>query len=155
MSGFDAAWLAAYQARIAGMRGEPTKPAPLLIEFSIPVATRLPNRTQGQHWSAGHAYRKALLPLVSEAVKPWVGHAPMERARVTVTRRSVGVPDTDNCWASAKPLIDLLLARTKTHPHSLGLIVDDAPGQMELTVHSERVRHRDQHETHVRIERLG
>jgi hypothetical protein len=155
VSAFDESWLVAYRARMAGMQGEPTKPAPLLIEFSIPVATKLPNRTQGQHWSAGVAYRKALLPLVAEAVKPWVGHAPMEKARVTITRRSVGVPDQDGCWASAKPLIDLLLARTKIHPHSLGLIVDDAPGQIELTVLSERVRHRDQHETIVRIERLG
>lgn len=155
MSAFDESWLTAYQARMAGLRGEPTKPAPLLIEFSIPVATKLPNRTQGQHWTAGVAYRKALLPLVVEALKPWVSHAPMERARVTITRRSVRLPDADNCTASVKPLIDLLLARTKTHPHSLGVLVDDGPGQIELTVLAEWVRHLDQQATHVRIERLG
>lgn len=140
---------------MAALRGEPIKPAPLLIEFSIPHALKLPNQTNGQFWPAGHAYRKRLLPMVAEAVKPWAGHACMERARLTVMRYSVGTPDPGAVPAAVKPLVDLLLVQSKTHPHSLGLIRDDSPAHIELIAVGVKVSHRNEQRTVVRIERLA
>lgn len=155
MTHFDESWLVAHQAKMSGLRGIPTKPPPLLVEFSIPVATRLPNVAQGHHWKASMDYRKSLLALVAPAVKPWEGHAPMECARITIVRRSIGSPDPGAAMASVKPLVDLLLVRSKTHPHSFGLVRDDSAQHIKLIVSSERVRHRDQQGTDVRIERLS
>lgn len=152
---FDDAWLNAHNAKMAAFRGEPTRPAPLLIEFSIPAALKLPNETNSQHWIKSYAYRKRLVPMVAEAVKPWAGHAPMERARVEITRFSVGVGDQDNITASVKPLLDLLLLRSRTHPHSFGLLVDDSPGHIDLVVVGAKAERRSDQKTAVRIERLA
>lgn len=154
MAGFDQSWLSAHNAKMAAFRGEPIKPPPLMVEFSIPVALKLPNRTNGQHWSAAHAYRKELLPLVAEAVKPWAGHLPMERARVTIKRYSVGVCDPDAVPAACKPLIDLLLAPSKVHPHSFGLIQDDSPAHIELVAVGAKAASRAAQRTVVLIEQL-
>lgn len=148
-------WLAAHQAKMAAQRGEPVKPAPLLIDFSIPYALKLPNTTNGRHWIAAHGYRKRLGEMVAEAVKPWQGHAPMERAKVTITRWSVGIADQDGVVASVKPLIDLLLVRSKVHPHSFGLITDDDPKHIELVVTGAKATSRKEQRTHIMIERLS
>jgi hypothetical protein len=150
----DAAWLAQHEAKMAGLSGVSLKPPPLLIQFEIPHAMRLPNVSNGKHWSAGVAYRKMLLGLVEPAVKAWAGHHPIERARVTITRYSVGTPDIDGAWGSVKPLVDLLLGKSKTHPHSLGVIRDDSQDHIALAVFVEKVAHRDQQKTSVRIEAI-
>jgi hypothetical protein len=154
MSPFDEAWLASHNAKMARIRGEPTKPAPLLIEFSLPFLLRLPNRTTGQHWSGGHAYRKSLLGPVAQALAPWQGHHPMERARVTVCRFTTRLPDHDGNVASLKPLIDLLLVRSKVHPSSLGIIRDDDPAHLELIALAQRVTNNEHKCTTVTIEQL-
>lgn len=155
MNGFDASWLRQYETRMASLRGEPIKLPPLLIEFSIPHMMRLPNRTNGNHWSVSHAYRKYLLPMVSDAVEPWAGHQPMERARLTFSRYSVGFADPDAVHGSVKPLLDLLLVQSKTHPSSLGLIRDDSPMHIEYAAVGIKVAHRIEQRTRVRIERLA
>jgi hypothetical protein len=155
MSAFDASWLAQHQTKMASFRGEPIRPAPLLIEFSIPHALKLPNQTNGRFWPASHAYRKRLLPMVAEAVNPWAGHQPMERARLTFTRYSVGTPDPDAVHGCIKPLLDLLLVQSKTHPSSFGLIRDDSPDLIEYMAVGIKVAHRAEQRTSVRIERLA
>lgn len=140
---------------MAAFRGEPIKPPPLMIQFSIPYALKLPNTTNGRHWIAAHAYRKRLGEMVGEAVKPWAGHQPMERARVTITRSSVGVPDPDAVGAACKPLIDLLLVRSKVHPASFSLITDDDPAHIVFVPLAEKVAHRSEQRTSVLIESLS
>lgn len=151
---FDQAWLAQHNAKMAAFRGEPIKPPPLLVEFSIPYALKLPNTTNGRHWIAAHGYRKRLGEMVAEAVKPWAGHQPVGRARVTITRYSIGTPDPDAIGAACKPLIDLLLVKSKVHPHSFGLLVDDSPAHIEFVPVAVKVATRKEQRTHVRIERL-
>jgi hypothetical protein len=155
VAGFDQAWLAAHQAKMAAHRGEPIRPAPSLVEFSIAYPLKLPNTTNGRHWIAAHGYRKRLGEMVGEAVKPWNGQQPMERARVTITRWSIGVCDADNLVSSVKPLLDLLLVRSKAHPHSFGLIRDDDPAHVELVVLPGKAASRKEQRTDVRIERLS
>jgi hypothetical protein len=153
---FDESWLAAHETKMAQLRGEPTKTAPLLVEFSLPCLLKLPNRTLGHHWSKGHAYRKSLLGPMSEALAPWRGHMPIRKARVTVTRYTTGkIPDGDNTTASCKPAIDLLLVRSATHPHSLGVIYDDDPAHLSLIATAERVTRKSDQNTHFRIENIG
>lgn len=137
------------------LRGEPIKPAPLLVEFSIPHVLKLPNQTNGYFWPVAHAYRKTLVPLVAEAVKPWSGHQPMEKARIIIMRYSVGVCDPDAVPAASKPLIDLLLVPSKVHPHSFGLIQNDSPAHIELIAVGVKVAHRHEQRTSVRLDRLA
>jgi len=144
---WDMSWLKQHQTRMASMRGEPIKPPPLLIQFSIAHALKLPNTTGGYFWPASHAYRKKLLPLVADAVKPWEG-------RVTITRYSVGIPDPGAVMAATKPLVDLLLVRTKTHPSSMGLIRDDSPAHIELIAVGAKAESRKHQRTEVKIERI-
>lgn len=154
MNAFDESWYRQHQSHMASLRGEPVKLPPLLIEFSIPHAMRLPNVVNGTHWASHVAYRKELLPLVADAVKPWTGHQPIDRAKVTIIRYSVRLCDHDNCVASVKPLVDLLLVRSGVHPHSLGLLVDDGPDHIDLSVSSAKAETRAEVRTAVRIERL-
>ncbi len=79
--------------------------------------------------------------------------APFQRSRVTIKRRSVGVPDLDNLTGGLKDLIDALLPASKVHPCGLGLIVDDSPVHMELVVQSVKVGRAAQGTT-VTIEEL-
>jgi hypothetical protein len=152
-NGFDEAWLAEYRKRQA-RQPDPIK-LPDVIEFEIPLLLKLPNTLSGRHWSAAMAQRKKLAPMLSLALSQYFGAAPMERAHVTVTRYSIGPvrPDWDNLFASAKPLIDLLLVRTERHPHSFGLIVDDDPKRLIPFMFSERCEKRSQQRTHVKIQR--
>lgn len=139
---------------MASLRGVASKPAPDRVAFSIPHLLPLPNATNGKHWAAGHAYRKRLLPMVAAYAHLWAGCVPMERARITIVRHSTGEPDEDNLRASVKPLIDLLLVLSKTHPHSLGLVVDDTRWRVEQVVASVRVSKRAEQRTEVIVERL-
>jgi hypothetical protein len=150
---FTESWLAEYQARMAGMKNLPVLPDQ--IEFSLPLLLKLPNASIGHHWKAAYGYRQKLLPIVTEAVKSWLAHQPMRRARLTVTRVSTASQraDEDNCYASLKPLVDLLLIKSKTHPHSLGILTDDNPDLLEIIACSERCLHRQEQRTEVLIER--
>lgn len=154
MVGFDNTWLAAHQAKMAGFRQQAMPPIPDRIQFALPVLLKLPNRTLGQPWQAAYAQRKKLAPMVDEATREWQGRVPMERARVTVTRYSLGVADDDNVAASIKPLVDLLLVRNKTHPSSVGLVVDDSPDHMDIRWGVVRVATRVEQRTEVLIEKL-
>lgn len=150
------AQLVQYQGRQRVEAGFPAFPAPLLVEFTIPVMLRLLNVTSRQHWKEGHTYRRHLCNVVGVATGAWRHHAPMERARVTITRRTSGkLPDYDGLTASCKPLVDLLLERSKTHPNSFGIITDDDPARLVLIPLSERVRHRADQLTHIKVENLS
>jgi len=138
----DAAWLRDYERKEALARGVTLKPAPALIEFAIRHLLRLPNRTNGRHWVVNYDYRRELLPLIADATEQWAMCEPIQRARVTITRHSTGVVDDDNLAASVKPALDILLARTATHPHSLGLLVEDDPARVTLLPRQERVSER-------------
>lgn len=126
------------------------------IEFMIPRATKLINRLSGRQWTVIKDERQTIFAELFKA--SWrfaipVPH-PMERARVTVSRFSVGiVPDTDNLYYSCKPLLDALIMPTLKRP-GLGFIVDDSPAHIELRAYAFHVNTRSQIRTEVIIERL-
>jgi hypothetical protein len=53
---------------------------------------------------------------------------PIQRCEVEIERHCSGrLPDWDNLYGGFKPILDCLVVRTKTNPHGLGVIEDDAP----------------------------
>jgi Holliday junction resolvase RusA-like endonuclease len=152
-NGFDEKWYEDYQRKRAG-QGDGVR-LPDIIEFEIPLILKLPNTLSGRHWSAHMAQRTKMKPMLEIALRPFFGCMPMEKASVTITRYSTGStrPDTDNLFASVKSLIDLLLVRSKKHPHSFGLIIDDHPDRLTPHMLSERCATRKEQRTKVKIER--
>lgn len=70
----------------------------------------------------------------------------MRGVHVTITRKSVGVePDPDNLTASAKLILDAL--------QRVGVIKDDSPQHISLTVKWERAKKRVEQGTVVTIEK--
>lgn len=124
MTGFDDAWLRSYQAK----RAAPPSLDPALvsaaISFTLPRPIPLLNELLRMHWSKRRKYQKALAAEVS-ALLPPLNRPPLERATVTITRYSVGVPDPDA--VTPKSLLDVLLVRSTTHPAGLGVLVDNSP----------------------------
>lgn len=148
--GFNAAWLKEYQARNVG----PVE-LPDVIGFTLERPTRLLNELLRMHHIERTSYRESLSAQIAAAT----GHLPMniepmQRARVTITRYSVKLPDWDGLYGSAKPLVDCLLVRSAKHPSGLGFLVDDSPAHLDLIVRSERVPQRSKQRTVVLIERL-
>ncbi|GBR03923.1 hypothetical protein [Acetobacter oeni] len=84
---------------------------------------------------------------------------PFEKARVTVTRFSIGVPDHDNLVGSVKDLCDCmttpsLMANGKVrNKFGIGLIRDDSPVHCELVVLGVKCRRAEQR-TEVVIEEI-
>ena len=150
---FSESWLAEHEAKMAGIKG--VRPLPNTIRFAIPLLLLLPNRTNGRSWHQYHRQKTRLRKLMDAEVGRWSGHAPMNLARVTISRFGSGIePDPDNLMASCKPLIDLLLVKSRAHPHSFGLIVDDAPQFLLPVAFFVQVDHKSEERTEVLIERL-
>ena len=149
---WDEAWLADYRARMDGLKSLPALPDSVL--FCLPFLLKLPRQTLGRHWSEAARYRKWLRPHVEAAVRPWLGHAPMKKAQITITRVSTGCGvDYDNNVSSTKPLVDLLLIQSSVHPSSLGLIEDDDPARLTRIIRWERCATRKEQRTEIIIER--
>lgn len=79
---------------------------------------------------------------------------PLQRARVTIYRHSVGTLDQDNAVGGCKALVDVLKPPGKRNPHGMGLIVDDTPDCLELVVKQIKVARRSEQRTVVTIEPL-
>jgi hypothetical protein len=152
-SHFDEKWLADYKKKRAESLDHIRLPD--VIEFELRLLLKLPNTLSGRHWSVHMKQRAKLAPMMDLVLRPYLGCLPLERAAVTITRYSTGStrPDWDNLFASAKPLIDLLLVRSDRHPHSFGLIIDDDPKRLMPYMFAERCEKRTEQKTHVKIER--
>jgi Holliday junction resolvase RusA-like endonuclease len=81
-----------------------------------------------QHWTRDYRLKKRWATLVQWAKfeLPRRPQAPLERARVLVTRYSPGSMDIDNLYGSVKHLLDALIVN--------GFIVDDSAKHIELQV---------------------
>ena len=83
------------------------------------------------HWSSRRkAQAKVAWEIIASGMK---AKRPLQRARVSITRRTTGVaPDPDNLVASAKLILDALV--------QLGIIADDTPDVVELEVNWEQAK---------------
>jgi hypothetical protein len=147
---FSEAWLRDYQTK----RVERVH-APDRIEFVLQRAFKPLNELLRMHWSGRTRYAASLSADIALLTRNLPSGAPMLRARLTITRYGMRLPDKDGLYGGAKPLIDALLVRSEQHPHGLGFIVDDGPEFLDLIVSSELAEKRAAVRTYVLIERLS
>lgn len=125
------------------------------VVFVLPFALPSLNVRDRQHWTV----RSQQTEQISQEVMAALGgpahypRPPFDRAHVHVVRQSSGELDTDNLYASCKPLLDALCVRSKAHPLGLGIIVDDNPRHCELTA-SQSWQPKGNAATIVRVEEL-
>ena len=101
----------------------------MIIE--IPRVPSSPNYLRGKHWRVRHRETKLWRDEVFYAVKQAaLIPAPYPKAKVEIERRSRGVLDPDNLYGCVKPVIDGL--------RYAGVLVDDSPAHIELTVTQSR-----------------
>lgn len=116
-----------------------------VITLTIPEALPSLNTMLRRHWSVDRRLKNRWRIMVWAALKQQAGGKalpPLNKARVTITRISPRMLDADNCTGGAKHVIDSLRV--------CGLIVDDTPEHIELTVRQEKGRAA----THIQIEAL-
>jgi hypothetical protein len=147
---FSEAWLRSYEA------GRVRTPSciPDRIEFVLQRAFKPLNELLRMHWSDRTRYAAGLSAHIALLTRHIPPGTPMLRARLTVTRYGMRLPDKDGLYGGAKPLIDALLVISERHPHGLGFIADDGPEFLDLIVSSELAKKRAAVRTHVLIERL-
>jgi hypothetical protein len=124
-----------------------TTPTLDVIEFSIPgraPATMSPNARKSWHQkhADGSEYMQTVM-LMAQAAR--TESEPWKRAHVTVTQRAVRLRDHDNFAASFKPGLDGLVRA--------GIIADDKPSVIDLSLRAEKVQHERDECVLVRIER--
>ena len=120
----------------------PEAPGPLgaygpggAIRFEIPVAFYALNTMRNMGFAEYPAYRRRLAAMIAEAAGSQVPAEPFECARVTIVRHARTLPDVDNLYGGAKPVIDCLVRmRPASHPSGLGFVEDDNPLAMEIVV---------------------
>ncbi|GBR65893.1 hypothetical protein [Gluconobacter wancherniae] len=122
------------------------------ISFTLPAPFPLVNRTTGYSHFTAARQKNQMQRQVAAAAYHLRPSLPFERAHVLIERHSVGTPDTDNLWGSAKRLLDCLTtpallnvrkegARQRTkNKRGLGFIVDDAPRHLTLEVRGVKCR---------------
>jgi Holliday junction resolvase RusA-like endonuclease len=99
-----------------------------VIILTIPKASPSLNTINGQHWNHYRQQKRAWLDLIWVAkLDAGIYGMPMfERAKVSIERFGTRSLDVDNLTGGCKMLIDSL--------RQLGLIVDDSPAHIALTV---------------------
>lgn len=98
------------------------------VTLTVNKASPSLNELQGLHWARLRARNLEWLNLLWEAkLDAGVHGMPMfERSKVRIVRQGAKLLDIDNLTGGMKPLIDSL--------RKLGIIVDDSPDRMALTV---------------------
>ena len=150
MSGFSEAWLREYRAK-RDVREDMRAAALWPLVLQLPAPFTLMNVTLREHWAVRGRRAKAISADLAWRLANMAPRAPLARARVVIERHSTGTPDKDGLYGGAKPLLDALLVRSATHPHGLGLIVDDSPAHLDLDVRAVKCKRAEQC-TIVRIE---
>jgi hypothetical protein len=106
------------------------------LAFSLPLRLPLLNEQLRSHWQARRKSKRNLswhvkIAILRLGAMPVV---PMLQARIIVVRYSYKQPDGDNLAACVKPLLDVLQPLSRRHPCGLGVIVDDSPDCVTVTV---------------------
>jgi hypothetical protein len=115
------------------------------LEFTLARPLKLLNITNRMHWRARSQYQRQLaqeIITLTQGRRPAIAFA---RARVEVVRWSSGsAPDHDNLTAALKALLDCLVSPglpywqkgklVFKHPHGLGIIADDSPECLEVSI---------------------
>lgn len=115
------------------------------LAFVLPFALPSLNVRDRAHWTARRRQKIDMSWAIIGLTQGQRPPQPWWRSRVHVERRSAGMLDIDNLYASAKDLLDSLI--------KVGIIVDDAPDFLTLEITQARTT-RGNGSTHVRVESL-
>jgi hypothetical protein len=117
-----------------------------MIELTIPEPTPSLNPMLRQFWSLRHKDQKRWRWLVRAARLEAKYHpvAPIQKARVTITRHGKRILDKDNLYGGVKGLVDLLVKE--------GIIAGDTPDHIELVTRQQVVKKPDLPKTVVCVE---
>lgn len=97
----------------------------------IPVSMNGPRGLLRMHWARRRKYTEKWSWMIRGALGyPGVLEPAPDKARVYITQYRKRLMDTDNLFASVKPILDGLI--------DWQLIRDDSPGHCELTVKQEK-----------------
>lgn len=128
-----------------------------VIEFSVPGLAPRSYSANGsqQHWGSrakvGEKYAQAVVLAWLESGRAMWNKAPWQKVHLTLTQKAVSLRDHDNFYASFKPGQDALTVNGK---YNIGLLADDKPTVLSVTLLAERVPHRKDQCVVVRLERL-
>lgn len=105
-----------------------------MIELTIPEPTPSLNPMLRQFWVKRTKEQKRWRWLVRAARLEAKYHptAPIEKARVTVTRHGRRILDTDNLYGGVKGLVDLLVKE--------GILANDTPDHVELVMRQQKTQ---------------
>ncbi|WP_272962296.1 hypothetical protein [Alcanivorax jadensis] len=119
-----------------------------MIRLTLSEPTPLLNVWQRWHWQQRRRYTQHVrLELRSQIIPP---KEPLARCHIEIKRYSIGLPDWDGLFASAKAPLDCLVVQTKQNPHGLGIIEDDNPKcVLTLTVKPVQVKHKAEQRTEI------
>jgi hypothetical protein len=125
------------------------------IKFSLPLLTPLVNTMlRRNRWDRRKDARTIAWHVAAMTARQRP-EKPFERARVTISRCSTGVPDPDGMVGGIKYLLDAFLPFSKTHPFGLGFVRDDSSACIgKPNVTAVRVPTRAEQRTDVLIEDL-
>lgn len=120
------------------------------ITFRLAAPLVLPNRNPlGKNWRAAAGRKKTARHDLALEVMSLIGprpEIPFRFATIQVWRHSVQECDTDNLYASLKPLCDVLQPSSRRHPDGLGVIENDKASQLYTRAYQVRAPRRcDQH----------
>ncbi|NHN85784.1 hypothetical protein GOB93_14200 [Acetobacter musti] len=121
-----------------------------VIHFTLPEPTPLLNTQLRKHFRQRSKAKIALARQIIAILGPDRPAEPMQKARVTVTRFSCGLPDYDNLYGGVKDALDVLTtpaaqANGKVrNKYGIGLIVDDSPKHINLIVEPVKCRRSEQ-----------
>lgn len=119
-----------------------------IITLSVPKASPSMNTFNGRHWRHYREQKKLWEKYVwvAKADAGVFGMPMLERAKVRFERYGVKLLDEDNLTGGCKMILDSLKA--------LGLIEDDSPGHVTLTVVQKQTT-KDKIRTVIHIEELA
>lgn len=153
MTGFDAAWLLAYQTKRAAQAASVVPAATGAITLKLARPTILLNPLLRLHWRARGLLASSISTELARQIPPNL--QPIQHAKVTISRYSLGEPDYDGAVGGSKLTVDCLLPPSRRHPHGLNVIVDDDPSHLTLVVKSIVVASSKEQRTEILIEPLG
>ncbi|GAN55233.1 hypothetical protein [Tanticharoenia sakaeratensis] len=110
------------------------------IAFTLPEPTPLMNTLMRSHFRKRAKLKRSLAAQIIAALGPDRPAEPFERAHVTIRRFSCGMPDYDGAYGGVKDVLDVMTtpaARedgTTRNKFGIGLIRDDSPKHIRLTV---------------------
>lgn len=110
---------------------------PRTLVFELPL-TPMRNGLDRMHFRA----KRRLHDSIAEAFRLQLlkvgGAVPFGKAKIEIVRMSSVEPDPDGLVGSVKPILDAMQVASKRHPYGAGLIENDSPGCITLSVRWQR-----------------